>query len=633
VFRLSLSTFAERWQIFVGAILTVCFGVALVQSALLILVSAAGAPIPPGLPPLVAQQLSDGYTGAITLLAMTLGFATFLAVFIVSATFAFTVAQRRRDLALLRLVGASRRQLRRLLLSEAVLLGLVGTALGVPAGLLLMRVQSWLLTTLGFLPPEFSPHWQDWILGVSAGVGLLVALAGVLTASRRASKVRPLEALRDNENAARVMSLSRWFFGLLFLAGSITLVITSQLAASDGAVPKSMLVALTGSVALCAFSPLLVPLVGRIGALFARRPVGVLAQANLRAGVRRSASTAAPLVVLTGMVLGAGVTFASAGAAAAADQARSLRADLVVESPRGPLAADGVRAVSLERRIPAVVTTFEPDDDGPEPQTESGVLSAVDPARYRMLHRVRLDAGSLDALHGNTIAVGAGVGPMLGDRVSVGIGGAQRSLRVVAVLSEGMSAGDEYLVPSGFAGRAAGTEAMVDVRDGTSVSAVTGTLRPAGARVLTKAEYLRVHPAGGGTGNPGIMLVLLGLSGLYAAMAVVNAVVIAAAERKREFAVARVTGFRRAAVVRMAVYESVAVAGIGVFLGLLASAGAALAIGMATGRLAGAFTVVMPLPLLGGLLAGAFLLVALTSVSAAVAATRTSPVAMLGACE
>lgn len=147
--RLSVNTFTERWQLFIGAILTVCMGVALVQSSLLVLVFAASPVIAPGLPPQVEDRIRDGYTGAITLLAMTLALAAFLAIFTVSSTFTFTVAQRRKDLALLRLVGGGRGQLRSLLLSDALLLGIIGTALGVPFGLLVMRVQSWLLTDLG----------------------------------------------------------------------------------------------------------------------------------------------------------------------------------------------------------------------------------------------------------------------------------------------------------------------------------------------------------------------------------------------------------------------------------------------------------------------------------------------------
>src|SRR5687768_15313499 len=118
---MSWSTFRDRWQVFVGAIVTVCLGVALVQSSLLTLVSAATADIPAGLSATEARELRDGYDGAVALLGMTVGLAAFVAIFIVSSTFAFTVAQRRRDLALLRLTGAGRRQVRTLLVGEALL--------------------------------------------------------------------------------------------------------------------------------------------------------------------------------------------------------------------------------------------------------------------------------------------------------------------------------------------------------------------------------------------------------------------------------------------------------------------------------------------------------------------------------
>ncbi|MDQ0382102.1 FtsX-like permease family protein [Amycolatopsis thermophila] len=206
--RLSWHTFTDRWQLFLGAILTVCLGVALVQSSLLILVSAATA--------------GGEAVEAITLLGLTPAVSAFLAVFIVSSTFAFTVAQRRRDLALLRLVGGARGQVRRLLLSEALLLGVIGTGAGVPLGLLAMRAQTWLLHDLGFVPATFTARRQDWILGVSPGVGLGVAVVGVLAASRRAAKVRPMEALRETRRPPRrpgghhdrTVGSGRWWGGV-----------------------------------------------------------------------------------------------------------------------------------------------------------------------------------------------------------------------------------------------------------------------------------------------------------------------------------------------------------------------------------------------------------------------------------
>ena len=102
------------------------------------------------------MTFADNATAAVAVLGVVLGAATFLAGFIISSTFAFTVSQRRRDLALLRLVGGSRGQVRRLLLGEAVLLGGLGAALGIPAGLGVMAIQSRLLGTLGFVPDGFT---------------------------------------------------------------------------------------------------------------------------------------------------------------------------------------------------------------------------------------------------------------------------------------------------------------------------------------------------------------------------------------------------------------------------------------------------------------------------------------------
>src|SRR3954452_13760996 len=105
MFRLSRAGLAERWPLFIGAALTVCLGVALVQSSLLLLISAATFTAPAGLPAADRLRIADEAVAAVALLGVMLGFAAFLAIFIISSTFGFTVAQRRRDLALLRVVG------------------------------------------------------------------------------------------------------------------------------------------------------------------------------------------------------------------------------------------------------------------------------------------------------------------------------------------------------------------------------------------------------------------------------------------------------------------------------------------------------------------------------------------------
>ncbi|WP_020420605.1 FtsX-like permease family protein [Amycolatopsis sp. ATCC 39116] len=612
--RLSWNTFTDRWTLFLGAILTVCLGVALVQSSLLILVSAATA--------------GGEVVEAVTLLGLTLGISAFLAVFIVSSTFAFTVAQRRRDLALLRLVGGGRGQVRRLLLSEAVLLGVLGTAFGVPLGLLVMRIQTWLLRELGFVPSAFTPRWQDWILGVSAGIGLGVAVAGVLAASRRAAKVRPLEALRETGAAARVMTGARWFFGVLFLAGAVAMAIVSAFAPPEGAIALSINTALAAAVALTALSPLVVPAAGRIAGLVLRGPLGRLAEANLRDGVRRSASTAAPLIVLVALLVAQAGTLATIGKGAEIEQRADIRGDLVVTTT-GPSDLDGpgVAAVSPQTRVPVSVVTYSDDDT----DTEQGYAAAIDPAAYAATHVRGPEQGSLADLTGPTIAVASGFQPV-GSTVTARIGDSELDLRVVAVLPATLGGGADFLLPREIVPAAvlsaAPTESIVRLGPGADASALAGR-----GEVTTVDDWIAANSAEQQDTSTGIMTVIMGLSGLYALIAVVNAVVIAAADRRREFAVARVTGLTRAQVVRSAVLESGAVTGIGLVLGGLAATTTLIGISAAAGRIAGQSVLVVPWALIAVVVLGAFAVVGATSAWTALSATRPNPVSLTGAAE
>ncbi|TVT36600.1 ABC transporter permease [Amycolatopsis rhizosphaerae] len=609
MFELSVATFRERWQLFLGAIVTVALGVALVQSSLLILLSALD------------------HVEAITLLAMTLGIAAFLAVFIVSSTFAFTIAQRRRDLALLRLIGGSRGQVRRLLLSEALLLGLIGTALGIPAGMGVMGLQSRILTGLEFLPAAFSPEWQGWIIGVSAGVGVGVSLFGVLAASRRAAKVRPLEALRESGEAARVMTFSRWFFGILFVAGAVALAIVAVFAGASAAIPLSVNSAVTAAVGLSALSPLLVPLASRVfGLVLGRGTLGTLARANLADGVRRSASTAAPLLVLVALVVGLSGTLSTLTAAGRQEMVRDLDADLVAASaPARPV--PGVAVASTETTVPVVVAF---DKSGKRKVKEKQAL-VVDAGDYRRTHREAPVAGSFDDLHGMAVAAREAA---LGDAITVRIGDREFGTRVVAVLPDSFVGGPGYLlprdlVPSSLLGNAP-AHTIVKLAPGADPAKVAASLP---GPVTTVGDWIATGSSKQEKTSSGIMTVLMGLAGLYSVIAVINAVVIAAAERRREFAVVRVTGLKRRQVVVMALVESLAVVVIALLLGLAAASAALTGITRATGRILGTATLSLPWATLGLVVLGAFTVVGLTSVWTSISATRQAPVGLLGARE
>lgn len=644
MFRLSFNTFAERWPLFIGAILTVAIGVALEQSSLLILVSAASPDIPPGLDPMAEAEMRDAYVGAVSLLGITLGIAYILAIFIVSSTFAFTVAQRRRDLALLRLSGGSRRQMRRLLLSEALLLALIGSAIGIPLGLLAEEAQSRLLVELELIPAGFSAQWHDWILAVSFGVGIGVSLMGVFAASRRAAKVRPLEALRDVGAAARVMTVGRWIVGLIFLGGCTAMAIVSTFAPPEGAIALSANIAMVGAIGLSLFSPLLVPLVSRVFGLVLRgTTLGQLAEANLRDGVRRTASTAAPLIVLAGLLIGLTGTLSSISRGTEEEQIRDISGDLVVEStgtdPDKIAAVPGVATASPETPVSVTVTerSFD-DDDGEEVEHEAMDFRAVDADAYQQTHDRAVVSGSLDDLHGETVAVERDYyGGEVGDTIEASVAGRDVALRVVAELDTSLSY-DGFLLPRDLVpdNQLAQwpTRTIVQTAPGADPQAVREEIQAAGlGEVVTVAESISRARAAQDDLNWSINIVIMGLSGLYALIAVINSVVIATSERKAEFAVARVTGLKRRQVLWMALVESWAVTTIALLLASLAAGAALLGIRGAIERLVGVPVVAVPWTLAAIVVVGSFLVVGITTLWTAAVATRPRPVTLVTARE
>lgn len=645
---LSLSTFRTRWQLFLGAIICVAVGVALVQSSLQVLASSTSPVVPPGLTRWQEAKLRGAYGDVTTLMGLTTVLAAFLAIFVVSSTFAFTVAQRRRELALLRLLGGGAGQLRTLLLAEALLLGLCGVALGALLGQPLVGVQVSLLERLGFLPDGFVITRVSWVVVAAGATGIAVALLGVLTASRRAGRVRPIEALRNQDgDVSHIMTPARWLFGLGLLGCTFLLVLVASSVNLLIALALSVLLTMTGAIALSLLSPLAVPLVGRIfGVVLRGSTLGRIAEANLRDGVRRSAATAAPLIVLVSLLLGLFGTLTSLARAAGQEQSQLLDADLVVTSHGGDAgriaAVPGVAVASSEIEVPAILTktVIDVDTGEPEQDTQQDGVLAVDPDAYQRTHRTPVKAGDLAQLHGPTIALTelAEQRVQVGGQASADINGQVVALTVVAVLPERLSSADTALIPRDqvppdvlAAGEA---RTMVKVAPGADPAAVANAIRAAGiGTVATVSEWVAEFSAGQQDFNVRTMTVLMGLSGLYALIAVVNATVVAGADRKREFAIARVTGLKRGQVISTALVESLAVTLIGLFLGALVVAGALLAVGTGTLHTLGSVVIAVPWGLTAVVAVAAFAVTGLTSVLTTISATRVPPIALVTARE
>ncbi|WP_229067507.1 FtsX-like permease family protein [Actinoplanes sp. DH11] len=630
--RLSWAGLRDRRSLFLGAVLTVCAGVALVQSSLLLLVTAATLDPPAGASPIARMRFAESNEALVAVLAVTLGLAGLLAVFIIASTFAFAVEQRRRELALLRIVGGSRRHLRRLLLGEALLLGVAGTVAGVPTGIAAMAAQAALLHRLGLAPDGFTGRWQGWVVPVSVGTGIVLALAGVLIAARRAARIRPLDALREADEVTSGMTPVRLSLGLIAAAGALVLIGLSPVGGAVGGQAMATSVSVCAVISLSLLGPALAGGLARLLPAGATGPLGLLAVANVRDDARRAASVAAPLVVLTGLLLGQAGAASTFTAAGRAEQRHDTRADLVVEGTGTPLTlppATGVAAT--ETQVPVALTTGS--GDMAYTRITSGLV--VDAGAYTRVHP---DAGDLTGLRGAVVAAGPGAdGFSPGDTVGIRVGDTDLGrLPVVAAVPQRIGGGASVLLPAGLltAGQLADApwRSFVTLAPGAGHDDVADAV-PGSATLVGVEQWLRQDGAARTSSSNAVLVAVMGLGALYALIGVVNSVVITVGARRREFAAARTAGLTRAQVVRTAVTESALVTGFGLLLGGTAAAGTLLAALITTGAVSGRPTLDLPWTLAGAVVGCGFLITAATSVLASRAATRERPVTLLAARE
>src|SRR6266545_2218473 len=262
----------------------------------------------------VAKETSDAIKNDLKIVRyifMTFaGIALFVGSFIIWNTFTMTVTQRAREIALLRAIGATRRQVSRSLLTEALLLGAGASAAGIGLGVVVAKALKLLMDVVGFSLPSTSTQLEPRTIWLSLLVGTLVTVAAAFVPARRATKVLPVEALRDAVPGSGNPSRKRAVAGVLVeglgLAGMLSALYGD---ASMAAFGLGLLAVVSGVI-------ILLPVVARpLASLIAvplrlRGMSGELARQNAMRNPRRTASTAAALMIGLTLVVSMGV-FAS----------------------------------------------------------------------------------------------------------------------------------------------------------------------------------------------------------------------------------------------------------------------------------------------------------------------------------
>ncbi|GGO15648.1 ABC transporter permease [Microbispora bryophytorum] len=534
-----------------------------------------------------AEPAADARTrwiGMQVLTAMAL-LGGFVSVFVVASTFAFRVTQRRREFGLLRAVGATPRQVRLIVYGEALAVGAAAAAAGALLGAVVAPAVGGVLVAAGFEPASFGVRPAPLPVAGAVAAGIAAGLLGAWSASGRAARVRPLEALRDHAAGGTPMTRVRWVAGVVSLAGGLALAAASGSAAEDALVNDVLLAAMALIAGLTLLAPVVLPALVRVLSWPISRPaVGMLAARSAMTAVRRTAATAAPVLLTVGFaVLVTGMVRTTA-AAYTAGRAADVSAAAVLVPDGAPGLSDAALAAAS---APAAITA-------PLPTTVYG-------------DRPLTALGDGD-LAGDEAAVAEWVardhGWRKGDVVPLTFeDGRAVRLRIAAVLP---GAPAEVLV----------ARDTVRAHDPSALTPEAYVSRPAGmvfpgARTVSVAD----RAAGDQAEEDRLVwlftLLLVGVSAGYSGLAIVNTQVMAASARAREFAVLRLSGATRRQATAAAAAEAALVTGIGSLLGLAVAVPALLAMRAGLAQKSGAdVPLVVPWPTVAAVVAACLVLAA-----------------------
>ncbi|WP_228973349.1 FtsX-like permease family protein [Streptomyces sp. DH12] len=590
MWRISLWSVRHYWALFAGTFVALALGVALIGVSASALAATWAVPASGGGPSVTltdgtgtARTLSGGDVdmgGVQSVLAMAGVVSAFVTVFVIAGTCAFGIALRRRDMGLLRLVGAGGPQVRRMVLGESLAVAVPAALVGCVLAAVSAPVAVEALDGTGLSPVALRPGPLLWPLVFAAGSGLLMAVLGMLAASRRAARVRPTEALREADLDARTMTAGRGVTGVLALVTGAVMVALAPGAGSEAATPLALFGTMALAVAATLLGPVYLPPLLRLMALplrWADPVAGRLAAESVRTSRRRTASLVGPVLAILSTVGVFTTVLSTTGAATEADDRARTVAQLVVEPARGgALPADVVAAVRADPRVAAVSAPAPLEVAVAGPHSVWKEQAAVaDPAALARTHRITVVGGSLGPLRPGTVAVSREFADWYGHRagstVTYGVfGGEPVEARVVAVL-DGGSAVPPLLLPPGARGAApAPARAAVLLDPGAAGSArevaadLTARVGADRVRAVPSAEWFGRAASDQDRLNRLVLAVLTVPASLYALIAVAGTLVMSYSRRGREVAGMRMLGVSAAQVRRMALWETLSTSLLGV---------------------------------------------------------------------
>ena len=545
------------------------------------LVKDLGALVPDGFTAETGDQLRDDKRSEIgafgrylkTALTAFAVLALLVGGFVIYNTFSVIVTQRLRELAVMAAIGATPRQIKRSLRSEGLVVGVLGSLIGVFVGFGMTYLLILVLDAFGISLPGSGLAIKPASVISAVFIGTVITVVSVMIPARKAARIQPIEALRVAAVEQNPLSVKRIAISatLVGLGAAAMLVGTSAALVGVGAVVLFVGVIVSGPVIAVLGARVLKPILSRFG-LVAR-----LAIDNTARNPQRTATTANALLIGVFLVTLVSVAGVSAKDYIVGEIQKVETADYLINSTGGTIDPtlvqnlqdiDGVTKVVPFRREAVTI-------DG-----KAAALSSGDLGDIREVAGIDLKDGSFDDLGEGTIAVidDGDDTPAIGSTVTVtSSSGTDLDLKVVAVIKASV----DSLTIGSFAGTAtfddlvggtAPTVAFIDLKTGAqsdtkdAIESLT-KLRP--DITLTAGNYLGQLISGIFDFIINAVNGLLMISVVIALIGIVNTLSLSILERRRELGLLRAIGMTDTKVRRMVRVESMLIAGLGTVTGLL----------------------------------------------------------------
>ncbi len=566
------------------------------------------------------------------------GIALFVGVFLILNTFSIVVAQRTRELALLRAIGANRRQVITSVLVEAVIIGLIAAVLGLAAGIGAGAGLGRLFSSMGGGGLDLAPVGVPPSAVISSfAVGVLVTLVAAVLPALRAARIAPVAAMHDVATPDRPLTRLTVAGGVVTAAGAAALGLGLFADAGDATLWLILGGVLVTFIGIALLTPLISrPVVSLLGRLFSWSVPGKLGRLNSGRNPRRTAITAAALMVGIALVTGVTVVMDSAKSSLTSEAARILKAQIMISGDQG-----GPRPPTYD---PAVVDRAA---QLPGVRAAAGLYNdrvMIDGDRHFVT--ATEDLATMAQAYGTTAATlrddqiavstskATDQGWQTGTSLTVQTSrGEPRTYTVATVFADDTLPGSLVMPAAaieGF-GITQPTLGFIRLDDGVPVSAVLPQVKALVAdspEVAATDQQTFVDQQAASFDQVITMIqILLGLAILIAVLGVVNTLALSVLERTRELGLLRAVGLGRAQTMRMITVEAVVISVFGALLGVVVGAGMGSAVARALAD-DGITDIVLPWGRMGTYLA---LAAVVGVVAAVVPAIRAARLNVLGA--